>query len=117
MFDVLFLLCCCFSPVVQQGCCPFVHSFVVKCISLGCPPISRWVHLTLVLFAIIESPGHEVLPDDLAKVAPQAEIGPPELGDSQRQGYSYSSTIPQSFAIVRGRKQWKQAQLVVSLSQ
>ena len=30
VFVILFLLCCCCSPVVQQGCCPFVHSFVVK---------------------------------------------------------------------------------------
>ena len=29
LFVVLFFLCCC-SPFVQQGCCPFVHSFVVK---------------------------------------------------------------------------------------
>ena len=30
VFVILFLLYCGCSPVVQQGCCPFVHSFVVK---------------------------------------------------------------------------------------
>ena len=27
---VLFLLCCCVSPIVQQGCYPFAHSMVEK---------------------------------------------------------------------------------------
>ena len=30
VFVVLFLFCCCCSSVVQQGCYPFVHLFVVK---------------------------------------------------------------------------------------
>ena len=30
VFVVLFLLCYCCSPIVQQGCYPFAHSFVVK---------------------------------------------------------------------------------------
>ena len=29
-FVVLFMLSCCCSPVVQQGCYPFAYSFVVK---------------------------------------------------------------------------------------
>ena len=27
VFAVSFLLCCCYSPDVQQGCCPFLLSF------------------------------------------------------------------------------------------
>ena len=30
VFIISFLLCHCCSPVFQQGCCPFDHSFVVK---------------------------------------------------------------------------------------
>ena len=42
VFVILLLLCCCCSPVVKQGCCPFVHSFVVKACYLDYPNLA-WV--------------------------------------------------------------------------